>query len=242
MASDLGVEKARSVAEKAEVGETQMDPITAAILAQIGVHVAGRVVDYFAPESQAEQLTAQQAGIGTTLIPQLQAQAAGGPTPATAAAEQRLSSEVRRAQQAAATTATRRGIGGTELAAAGQVRLEQAKVRGMADIYGQSALAGTAALTGLYGGGIQALRQQELQKRQARTAFAGDVGFIINAYQQMQQQGEMDESYMEMMQGFLRIIGGALPGVLPGDGAGATAAGPPAAWTPPPAFYGPPIT
>jgi hypothetical protein len=157
----------------------QMDPITQAILAQVGGQIVGSLFESISGPSAGEQAIGQQLGIGQTLIPQLQAQAAGRPTAATQAQMGQLRQQGTRMQQSYAASAQRQGIAGTTPARAQQGRLQAATLQGMAGVLGQAQVSAQQQLGGLYGQGLSYQRQVEAQRAGGQQQLAGSIASIM---------------------------------------------------------------
>lgn len=213
-----------------------MDMVTAAILAQLGMSLFDQLGGFFGRPSGAEAEAQRTAGIGGTLIPQLQAQAAGQPTAATEAQISRMGEDITRAQQAYATSAQRGGIAGTTPARV-QIggRLEAARQRGIADIMGRGMLGAQQQLGGLYGAGVQTLERMELQQQMRRQQLGQDIGAVIGMYKAGQTTPRFNALYEQIM----RWLQGELMPVPPAFAAGGAGAGAAPGWRPPPGFFTP---
>lgn len=211
--------------------------LTKALLAKLGFDLFSGLGSFFGGGgTTAEEEARRAAGIGQTLIPQLQAQAAGRPTAATEAQISRMGEDITRAQQAYATSAQRAGIAGTTPARV-QIggRLEQARQRGIADIMGTGMASAQQQLGGLYGAGVQTLQRMELQQQMGRQQLGEDIGAIIGMYRAGQTTPRFNALYEQIMR--------YLQGQLGGQGAGAVppafAQGPGIGWRPPAGFFTP---
>jgi len=176
------------MAETFVIGELLNSPLGKTLAQFSGSAAIGKLMDIIEGPSPYEQLVQQQLGVGKTLIPQLQAQAAGRPTAATRAQMGQLSQEVNRLQQSYGASATRGGMGGPvgrgglpTATVAQQGRYQASKLQGMANIMGQSQIAAQQQLGGIYGAGVQAQGLLELQERQNRNEFISSFGDAYSA-------------------------------------------------------------
>ena len=170
------------------VGSLLATPLGKTFAQFAGSMALGKVMEWMSGPSLEGPALQQQVGIGQTLIPQLQAQAAGQPTAATQAQMGQLSQEVNRLQQSYGASATRGGMGGPvgdgglpTASRAQQGRYQVGKVQAMGGIMGQSMISAQQQLGGLYGQGMQAQGGLELEQRQARGKFLDDFGAIYAA-------------------------------------------------------------
>ena len=155
-------------------------------------------------ESPYQQATNQMTGIGSQLIPQLQQQSDGAPTPATRAQNQQLNQSVNRMQQSYAAGATRSGMagpvgrGGQQPATvAQQGRYQASKMQGMAQIMGQSQQSAQGMLAGLYQTGYTSQGLLEAEQRQARGETFSNLSQSLADHQLAKQQGIVDAEEQE---------------------------------------------
>ena len=172
----------------------------------------------FGGPSELEQLAAQQAAVGQSLIPQLQAQAAGQPTVATQAQMGQLQQASRKMGQSYAASAQRRGTAGTTPSAAQQGRLQAAEVQGMANIMGQSQIAAQQQLGGIFQQGVQTQSLVEQITGQKKEDFMSGMGTFLGWYRQ-NQQDEQGQEFMDVIKQFVANLmhdggGGMPPGIL----------------------------
>jgi hypothetical protein len=189
----------------------QMDPITQAILAQVGGQIVGSLFESISGPSAVEQAIGQQLGIGQTLIPQLQAQAAGRPTAATQAQMGQLRQQGTRMQQSYAASAQRQGIAGTTPARAQQGRLQAATLQGMAGVLGQAQVSAQQQLGGLYGQGLSYQRQVEAQRAGGQQQLAGSIASIMANREQLRSlelESEADKEQWMWLQNILKSLVG----------------------------------
>ena len=165
----------------AVTGFLTANPILAMIAAELGTQVLGRL---FGGTSPFEQAAGQQLGATGALLPQLQRQAAGLPTAATAGQMRQIGQAQTRAQQSYAASAQRAGIAGTTPARAQQGRLQAAGVEAMGGILGQAQLTAQQQLIGLRGQAMTAQQQIEMQELQARQQFMSGLGAFMAMYRQ----------------------------------------------------------
>lgn len=159
-------------------------------------------------QSPFEQQAASDLQARQGLIGQLQQQAAGQPTAGTRAASRQLSSQVQRAQQSFAASASRQGIAGTTPARAQQGRLQAAKIEGMGNIMGASQIAATQQLSGLLSGAPRQQMLAEVQRREAQSGFLSMIGNTITESKLQKQQGVLDSRLEQIIQALLDAISG----------------------------------
>jgi hypothetical protein len=182
-----------------------MDPMTLAILTQIGMKLSEKVLGMFEEPSPAERALKQQVGIGGQLIPELQRQAGGGTTPAILASERRLQEESTRAGQTYAASARRRGVAGTIPATAQQGRIQGGMIRGLADIRGGAAQSAQQQLAGLYQGAPMQLAALEASRGEEQRGMYEDIGRVVG-YWQSRGDREDDDKYTDMMERFMELL------------------------------------
>ena len=171
------------MAETLVVGELLNSPLGKTLAQFSGAAAISKLMGMIEGPSPYEQAAQQQLGIGKTLIPQLQAQAAGQPTAATQAQMGQLSQEVNRLQQSYGASATRGGMGGPvgggglpTASRAQQGRYQASKVQAMGGIMGQSMTSAQQQLGGFYSQGMQMQGTLEMEQRQARSQALSDIG------------------------------------------------------------------
>jgi len=176
------------MAETMVIGELLNSPLGKTLAQFSGAAAIGKLMDMIEGPSPYEQAAEQQVGIGRTLIPQLQAQAAGQPTAATQAQMGQLSQEVNRLQQSYGASATRGGMGGPvgrgglpTATRAQQGRQQVGKVQAMGGIMGQSQISAQQQLGGLYGQGMQMQGSLEMEQRTARNNMISSFGDAYSA-------------------------------------------------------------
>jgi len=176
------------MAETLVVGELLKSPLGKTLAQFSGAAAISKLMGMIEGPSPYEQAAQQQVGIGKTLIPQLQAQAAGQPTAATQAQMGQLSQEVNRLQQSYGASATRGGMGGPVGAGglptasrAQQGRYQAGKVQAMGGIMGQSMTNAQQQLGGFYSQGMQMQGALEMEQRQARSQALSDLGDMYSS-------------------------------------------------------------
>lgn len=176
------------MAETFVIGELLNSPLGKTLAQFSGSAAIGKLMDMIEGPSPYEQAVQQQLAVGKTLIPQLQAQAAGRPTAATRAQMGQLGQEVNRLQQSYGASATRGGMGGPvgrgglpTATRAQQGRMQASKIQGMANIMGQSQTSAQQQLTGIYGAGMQAQGLLELEQRRSRNEMISSFGDAYSA-------------------------------------------------------------
>ena len=175
----------------AGLGTLMGNPLAGILFTQLGTALMGKLLGGSSP---SEQNIAQMAGIGRTLIPQLQQQAAGMPTAATKAQGNYLNQEVSRAMQASGASASRampgsRQYGQTAPARVAQNRLQGSRIEGMANIMGASQLQAQQQLQQLFGAGVGAQQQLEASEAGARARTSANLATIYAMMKNPQQLG-----------------------------------------------------
>lgn len=173
----------------------------------------------FDEQSPYEQQLGQQMGIGQQLLPQLQAQAAGRPSIASRAQEQRITQLQGRAQQSYAASARSQagglGVGATP-ARAQQGRLQaagmQAQVAGMGALQ-QSA---QAQLGGMYQQAMPLAQQGDIAAQASHVDMVGALGRLFGDAQR--EPDELTMAFRDLiMQQLQGIIGTQTPLIPPGS-------------------------
>ena len=181
-------------------------PLGQMIMSQLATSVFGNL--FGGGSSPYDQAAQQQMGIGKTLIPQLQQQAAGMPTAATRAQGNYLNQQVTRNMQSTAASASRampsgRQYGQTAPARAAQNRLQGARIEGMANIMGQSQMNAQNQLSQLYQGGMASQAGVETANLAARTRVGQQIGQIM-ALMGDGQANEQDTELYNMIKNWLK--------------------------------------
>lgn len=185
-------------------GSILSSPIVQAILGSIGGNILGSL--FGDSGTGFEEATAQRLGIGQTLIPQLQQEAAGLPSIATQAQQAQAGAAINRLQQSFAASATRAGMGGPvgrgglpTATRAQQGRLQAAGLSAKLQIAGQGQRFAQQQLAQLYGGAAPFAERIDIQRRQAMRQGLSDIGSIIGQYRADRDAGSVDSRYQELI-------------------------------------------
>lgn len=190
------------------------NPLWAGVISNLGYDLLQKIFPW--PKSPYEQMATQQMGIGRTLIPQLQRQAAGLPTEATRAQMQQLKSESNRMRQSYGQSARAAGLVGTSQttpARAQQGRLQAAQLQVYGSLLGQAQQSAQQQLGGLYESGIAAQREIELLKQQKKAEFLSTLGDFMKYYKTNKQDPLVQEMY-EFLRNQFTMPNGAIPSTI----------------------------
>jgi hypothetical protein len=145
---------------------------------EFGTNLIGSITGGTSPY---EANVRQQAGIGQSLIPQLQAQAMGHRTAASDAIMRQVRQNTTSAQQSYAAGATARQQGGTPVAA-NLDRYRQAETQTLGNVLGQQQASAQSQLANIYQTGVQAQGVLEQMEYQAKGQFMAPFMQFLGQY------------------------------------------------------------
>ena len=183
-------------------------PLGMLLISQAAMPLLGKL---FGGKSATDKALEQQLGIGKSLIPQLQQQAAGMPTAVTRAQGNALNTQVTRAMQSQAASASRAMPSGhqfaqTTPARAAQGRLQGARIEGLANIMGMSQVSAQDQLAKLYQGGMEVQAKMEQANLQSREKVGNMLGQLFADMQ----NGGLDDTDRKIYNEIMAAIGEAV--------------------------------